>query len=122
MPYMSPRKNFDHLDHGLADALGVVGEWWTPLVVWSIYFGANRFEALQTDLGTARNILTDRLNTLVLHGVVEKRQYSEKPRRFEYHLTEMGNELIPVLTNLEVWGNKWMRNGANLTNPSSAAN
>jgi DNA-binding HxlR family transcriptional regulator len=34
----------------------------------------------------------------------------------------MGNEIIPFLTNLEEWGNKWMRNGANLTNSSSAAN
>lgn len=119
---MSPRKNFDHLNHGLADALGVVGEWWTPLVVWSIHRGAHRFEAIQTDLGTARNILTDRLNTLVHHGVVEKRQYSEKPRRFEYHLTDMGNEIIPFLTNLEEWGNKWMRNGANLSDSSTAAN
>jgi DNA-binding HxlR family transcriptional regulator len=118
---MSPRKNFDHLDHGLADALGVVGEWWTPLVVWAVHQGAYRFEAIQTELGTARNILTDRLNTLVLHGVIEKRQYSEKPRRFEYHLTEMGTELIPFLTSLEVWGNKWMRDGSNITDVSAAA-
>jgi DNA-binding HxlR family transcriptional regulator len=116
---MSTRKNFDHLNHGLADALGVVGEWWTPLIVWSIHEGEKRFEGIQSDLGTARNILTDRLNTLVVHGVVEKRQYSERPRRFEYHLTERGNELIPVFSHLETWGNKWMRGSTTSATASS---
>jgi len=103
---MSPRKNFQHLDHGLADALGVVGEWWTPLVVWVILNGSHRFEEIQGSLGIARNILTDRLNTLVAGGVIEKRQYSSKPQRFEYHLTAMGAELEPILKSIEAWGNK----------------
>lgn len=103
---MSPRKNFDHLDHGLADALGVVGEWWTPLVIWEISNGAYRFEQLQSALGIARNILTDRLNTLVKHKIVEKREYTDKPRRYEYHLSALGEALIPILTQLEKWGKK----------------
>ena len=103
---MSPRKNFQRLDHGLADALGVVGEWWTPLVVWVILGGSHRFEEIQGSLGIARNILTDRLNTLVAGGVIEKRQYSSKPQRFEYHLTSMGAELEPILKSIEAWGNK----------------
>lgn len=103
---MSPRKNFDHLNHGLADALGVMGEWWTPLVVWVINGGAHRFEEIQGGLSIARNILTDRLNTLVTGGVIEKRQYSTKPQRFEYHLTAAGLELVPILQTLEAWGSK----------------
>lgn len=106
---MSPRKGFGHLDHGLADALGVVGEWWTPLVIWTINGGSHRFEEIQFTLGTARNILTDRLNTLVSNGVLEKRRYSDRPLRFEYHLTDMGNDLVPVLTQLERWGDSWLR-------------
>lgn len=103
---MSPRKNFQHLDHGLADALGVVGEWWTPLVVWVVLNGSHRFEEIQGSLGIARNILTDRLNTLVAGGVIEKRQYSAKPQRYEYHLTTMGAELEPILKSIEAWGLK----------------
>ena len=103
---MSPRKNFDHLDHGLADALGVVGEWWTPLVLWEISNGGHRFEQLQNALGIARNILTDRLNTLVKHNIVEKREYTDKPRRYEYHLSAHGEALIPILAQLETWGKK----------------
>jgi DNA-binding HxlR family transcriptional regulator len=105
---MSPRKRFDHLNGGLPGALGVIGEWWTPLVVWTIHTGSHRFEEIQVSLGTARNILTDRLSTLVTNGVLEKRCYSERPMRYEYHLTDMGHDLIPVLKQLEKWGNSWL--------------
>ena len=106
MHRMSPRKNLDHLEHGLADALGVMGEWWTPLIIMAVSTGAFRFEAIQNSLGIARNILTDRLNTLVAGGVLEKRIYTEKPQRYEYHLTRKGEELIPILQDLERWGKR----------------
>jgi len=53
--------------------------------------------AIQSDLGVARNILTDRLNSLVEAGVVMKSQYNDKPARFEYLLTEKGRDLYGVL-------------------------
>ena len=104
---MTPRKNFDHLPHGLARALSVVGEWWTPLVIVSIHEGNHRFEAIQTSLDIARNILTDRLTTLVAHDLVHKMEYSTRPKRYEYHLTDAARELIPVFTDLAEWGDKW---------------
>jgi DNA-binding HxlR family transcriptional regulator len=103
---MSPRKNFSHLDDRLADALEVMGEWWTPLILMAVNGGAFRFEAIQNSLGIARNILTDRLNTLVAGGVLEKRLYTAKPQRYEYHLTRKGEELIPILQDLERWGKR----------------
>lgn len=103
---MSPRKNFQHLDHRLADALEVMGEWWTPLIIVTVSSGAHRFELIQNKLAIARNILTDRLNTLVAGGVLEKRLYTEKPNRYEYHLTPKGEELISILNQLEQWGNR----------------
>lgn len=103
---MAPRKNFDHLANPLADALIQMGEWWTPLILWSVYDGHVRFEALQQELGIARNILTDRLKTLAVHGILEKVQYSEKPKRYEYHLTEKGKELIPIGAAMRAWGEK----------------
>ena len=42
-----------------------------------------------------------------LEGVVEKLQYHDRPVRFEYHLTEAGNELRPVLLSLAQWGKRW---------------
>ncbi len=55
----------------------------------------------------SRDILADRLRKLEAAGVVERRQYSEHPPRHEYHLTEAGLELFPVLLALHQWGDKW---------------
>ena len=60
-----------HLNCSVAQTLDVVGEWWTLLIVRNLMFGQRRFEAIQGDLGIARNILSDRLGTLVEHGIVE---------------------------------------------------
>ena len=75
--------------------------------MWSIDEGNVRFEEIQVSLGIARNILTDRLKTLVHHDILEKRQYSTKPRRYEYHLTQKGLELIPIGAAMRAWGEKY---------------
>jgi DNA-binding HxlR family transcriptional regulator len=105
---MSPRKNFDHLQYPLADALGVIGEWWTPLILAVIAGGAHRYEEMHASLGIARNILSDRLATLLEHQVIVRVQYSEKPARFEYHLTEKGHAALPIISLIEEWGSVWV--------------
>ena len=98
------------MPHGMAAALDVIGEWWTPLIIRSIFKGQVRFEAIQSDLGVARNILTNRLTSLVEAGVITKVQYNDRPTRFEYHLTDMGKDLYGVFSAMKAWGDKWVRN------------
>jgi DNA-binding HxlR family transcriptional regulator len=91
----------------IAASLEVLGERWTLLAVREIGYGAHRFDQIAKYTGASRDILTDRLRKLVDAGVLERRRYSERPPRFEYHLTEAGRDLAPVLTALSLWGNKW---------------
>jgi DNA-binding HxlR family transcriptional regulator len=102
------RSHLDHLDCSIARTLDVVGEWWTLLVIRDITFGNRRFDSIQANLGVARNVLADRLATLVEHGVLERRRYQEHPDRFEYALTDMGRDLYPVLLTLMAWGDKYL--------------
>lgn len=101
------RTSVAHLNCSIAQALDVVGEWWTLLIVRDILLGRRRFEAIQADLGIARNILSDRLGTLVDHGVVERVKYQDHPERYEYVPTERGRDLFPVIAALMAWGDKW---------------
>ena len=66
-----------------------------------------RFEQIQQDLGISRKVLTERLNHLVEHGVLERRPYDNRPR-YEYHLTPKGAELFDVLMVMVGWGDKWL--------------
>lgn len=96
--------NLPDADCAIAQALGVVGDWWTLLVVRDVVGGIHRFDALQAELGVSRKVLAERLKLLVGHGVLDKRQYTAHPPRFEYHLTERGRGLVPVLVALQDWG------------------
>jgi DNA-binding HxlR family transcriptional regulator len=102
------RSSVGHFNCSIARSLDVVGEWWTLLVLRDVFMGVRRFEAIQADLGIARNVLSDRLSTLVEHGVLDKRRYQEHPDRYEYVLTDMGRELAPVLAALMRWGDRWL--------------
>ncbi len=91
----------------IARALDVTGEWWTLLIVRDVAYGVRRFREIQEDLGVSANVLSERLETLVREGILERAVYQERPRREEYHLTEKGAELIPVLLALMQWGDRW---------------
>ncbi|HHO58875.1 MAG TPA: transcriptional regulator, partial [Thiotrichales bacterium] len=53
----------NELNCSIADALQLIGEWWSLLIVREAFFGTRRFEDFQNNLGIARNILTVRLRT-----------------------------------------------------------
>jgi DNA-binding HxlR family transcriptional regulator len=91
----------------LAAALEVLGERWSLLAVREIGYGVHRFARIAGYTGVSRDILADRLRKLEAAGVIERRQYSEHPPRYEYHLTEAGEELFPVTLALQQWGDKW---------------
>lgn len=93
-------------DCSIARALEIVGERWTLLIVRDVFLGLQRFDQLQASLGIARNVLTGRLRRLVDEGILERRRYSRHPARYEYRLTEKGNELILALAALQQWGDK----------------
>lgn len=76
------------------------------LVIRDAFNGITRFEQWQERLGVARNVLASRLKSLVHHGVLEPRLYSERPPRNEYVLTAKGKDLYGVLITLHAWGAK----------------
>src|ERR1051326_7634605 len=91
----------------IAAALGILGERWTLLAVREMDNGVHRFAQIAAYTGASRDMLTDRLHKLEAAGIAERRQYSEHPPRYEYHLTEAGRELFPVMLALREWGDKW---------------
>ena len=93
----------------IARSSGIVGERWVWVILRQAFNGARRFEDFQRGIGLARNVLTDRLNWLVDHGILERRPYAEHAARElnEYRLTAKGRALFPVYTALMQWGNEW---------------
>src|SRR3984957_10680219 len=100
------RKSFGNMQCPIARSLERVGEWWSILILRDAFQGLTRFDQFEKSLEIAPNMLTKRLNALVDSGLLERRQYSERPPRHEYVLTELGRDFRPVLWTLLAWGNK----------------
>lgn len=85
----------------------VIGDRWTPLVLRDVALGISRFDAIQRDLGISRKVLTQRLQALLDHEVLERVPYQDNPPRYDYRLTEKGNDLAMVVLALQQFGDKW---------------
>ena len=90
----------------IARSLEVLGDRWTLLVVRCALVGVTRFDAFRSRLEIAENVLSDRLSRLTEEGILERRQYQDRPPRHEYVVTDKGRELWPVLTALVEWGDR----------------
>lgn len=93
---------------GIAQAAAVVGDWWNLLVLREVARGHRRFDELAAELGISRKVLTQRLNHLVEHGVLERSPYQQAPVRHDYLLTERGRALLPVLVSMQDWADRWL--------------
>jgi DNA-binding HxlR family transcriptional regulator len=91
----------------IADAVELIGDRWSLLVIREIGFGVRRFTEIQRNTGAPREMLTARLRKLEDSGVITRQQYRERPPRYDYTLTEAGQALLPVLGSLRQWGEKY---------------
>ena len=89
----------------LSSTLGIIGEWWTVLILHDVFDGYHRFDQIQTNLGISSSLLTTRLKRLVDAGILTKNRYEDHPPRHDYVLTDLGRSLRPVLVVLAAWGN-----------------
>ncbi len=100
------RKRFDSMPCPIARSLQRVGEWWSILILRDAMHGLTRFDEFEKSLGIAPNMLARRLNALVEAGLMLRRRYIERPPRYEYVLTQCGQDFRPVVLALLAWGNR----------------
>ena len=104
---MLPRA-YEHQVCSVARSLELVGDRWTLLIVRDALRGVHRFDDFRARLGVAHNVLSDRLSRLTEVGVLERRRYQRRPDRYEYHLTQQGRDLWPVVMSLLLWGDRYL--------------
>jgi len=92
---------------GLPEALEVMGERWSFMILRASFNGLHHFEEFLSELGIARNILSNRLAKLVEHAILDRQPCPDDRRRIEYRLTEKGFDLLPAMLALRQWGQKY---------------
>jgi DNA-binding HxlR family transcriptional regulator len=103
---LSMVKRTSHKDAGcpVARPLDAIGDSWSLLIVRDVFAGLHRFGEIQKSLGLAKNILSARLRTLVLHGILDNVTGPGGSPYQKYVLTEKGRGLFLVLVALRQWG------------------
>jgi DNA-binding HxlR family transcriptional regulator len=87
----------------VAKASEIVAERWTPLVIAELLAGSTRFSDIRRGVPLmSQTLLSTRLKELERVGIVERR--SDSGRTPEWHLTEAGTALGPVIQHLGEWG------------------
>jgi DNA-binding HxlR family transcriptional regulator len=97
----------DMLNCSLPDALEVMGERWSFMILRAGFNRVYHFEEFLSVLGIARNILSNRLARLVEHGIMKREPLPGDRRKIEYRLTEKGMDLLPAMLALRQWGEKY---------------
>jgi len=100
-------EDWDRDNCNVGRAIEFIGDKHTMLILREAFLRERRFDRIQRNTGIARNILSDRLGKLVSAGILTRRPYQERPRRYEYRLTEKGIDLWPLLVSLMEWGRRY---------------
>jgi len=87
----------------IAKAAEIVAERWTPLVVAEMLSGSTHFSDIRRGVPLmSQTLLSKRLKELERVGVVQR--CGSTQRRPEWHLTDAGRALAPVIQQLGEWG------------------
>ena len=96
-------------DCPISCSLDIWGDKWSLLIIRNIMFRNMHTygEFLQASEKIATNILADRLISLEQAGVISKEEHSESKAKYFYTLTPMGIDLLPVMVEITMWGDKY---------------
>ena len=95
----------DSLNCSVAIALDFIGDSWALLILrdFMVFGGTRRFEQLREGLGISRNVLTERLKTLLDQEIIRKSPVEEGGKRMQYKLSRKGWDLMPILAGINQW-------------------
>lgn len=99
----------------VAMAAEVVCSRWTALVLRELLCGSTRFNDIRRGVPRmSPTLLSKRLKELERAGIIATRISASGTA--EYHMTEAGEDLRPVIMNLGIWGQRWVESQVTLKN------
>lgn len=106
---LTDRSDWTLTNCSIANALDVIGNRVTMLLLREAFLGTRRFDDFTERVGVSESAAAKRLGELTAAGILERRPYREpgQRERHDYRLTRKGAELRVVLTALREWGDRW---------------
>ncbi|CAD6550735.1 hypothetical protein LMG27952_05060 [Paraburkholderia hiiakae] len=98
------QENTDDTLCPIARAAAVIADRWTILILRELRMGNDRFDGILAQTAMSPNLLTQRLKTMEENGLIERRLYQERPKRYAYCITDKARELDGMMLTLRLWG------------------
>ncbi|WP_194908693.1 winged helix-turn-helix transcriptional regulator [Catenulispora rubra] len=113
-PVLADRDRWTAEQCSIDKAISAIGTRSAILLLREAYYGTTRFDAFARRVGVTEAVAAARLKELTELGVLAKQPYREPGQRtrYEYVLTEMGRDLLPVVLGLMQWGDKYLQDDA----------
>lgn len=107
---LDPRSGWSASGCSIAKALDIVGARSTVLILREAFYGTSRFDDFVERVGISESVAAARLGELVEDGLLEREAYREPGQRtrHRYRLTAKGVDLLPAVTALMQWGDRWL--------------
>ena len=100
-------KNIYNLPCNIAQALNIIGDKWTLLILRQLMLGHDTYKDIHDNLeGIPSNLLSERLKCLESDQLISSVLYQTHPPRYRYLLTERGMDLSDVFNSIIIWGEK----------------
>lgn len=97
-------------DCPVATTVSLIGSKWKLLILRNLLSRPWRFNELQKNLeGISQKVLTDSLRSLEEDGIITRTVFPEVPPRVEYALSEFGEQMRPILKEMEKFGNEYKK-------------
>ena len=104
------RANLTLQSCSIARTVSQLGDPWTIMILRELFLGTRRFDKFLRLTGISPHLLSQRLKKLEDLGAIQRSAYCQRPLRHEYHLTEMGRDLWPIIIAFKQWGDRWLGN------------
>jgi len=93
----------------VSSSLDLWGDKWSLLIVRDLMYAkqCTYGDFLKSDEKIATNILAARLLSLEEAGIIAKLQHPENKVKVLYQLTEKGIDLLPMIMEIYLWGEKY---------------
>ena len=99
------KKCIDKNECPVTYTMSIIGGKWTPIILFLISKGANRFGVLQKGIdGISKQMLTRQLRELEEDGILIRKVFPVIPPKVEYSISEKGKTLIPIIDSMKSWG------------------
>ncbi len=100
-------RNGHQNDCSIATALSILGDKWTLLIARDIMMGNQNFESIQTNLNISRNLLTERLKSMIGKKLI-RRYIPANKKRAMYVPTDRCDDLVKIFLSLSLWADRWV--------------